>query len=433
SDGSSETAASEAIFPEYETKNVSISEFNMALTAVEAQQITERWLAESRVARDTAVFALPPSQTPLGAGDVISLAEPGGQATFRLDQVEITDQRLIQAVRIEDAVYDPIDMDEQRVITQQYTNAGPVFPLFLDLPLMTGDEVPHAPHIAVTANPWPGSAAIYSSMTDNNYALNKIMPIAAAIGVTQDPLAAAAPGIVDYGPVLEVDFTQGSLSSLSHASMLAGGNLAAIGDGTPDNWEVIQFEVANIVGPSTYQISNRLRGQLGTDALMPNAWPAGSYFVLLDGTPQQIDMASNARTIGQHFLIGPASRPFTDASYIAENHAFDGNGLRPYAPVALTVMQQGGDRAFSWIRRDRLHADLWDQLDVPMSEAQEQYHVQILQSGNVIRDLFTNSPNWTYTAAQIAADNLVGAAEVRVAQVSSTYGPGLYRHQQFLI
>lgn len=432
-DGSFETAASEAIFPEYDTKDISVSEFNMALTPVEAQQITERWLNESRVSRDTAVFSMPPSRTPIGAGDVISLEEPGGRATFRLDQVEVTDQRLVQAVRIEDAVYAPIDMEEVPLSAASVNVPGPVFSLFLDLPLMTGDETPHAPHIASSGDPWPGGAALYRSFTDSDYQLNKTLPFAATLGLTQTPLAWATPGIVDYGTPLEVSLTQGSLSSQQHDAILAGGNLAAIGDGSPGNWELLQFELAQPLGDGNFQIQNRLRGQLGSDALMPSEWPAGSYFVLLNSALKQLDMASSARTILQYMRVGPSNKLYTDSTYQGYSHAFDGNGLRPYAPVSLASTDTGGDKVFNWIRRDRLSSEPWGQFDIPMSEAQELYHIKIFMAGNLLRETTSGQPSWTYTAADMASDGATGGLEIQIAQISDTYGPGLYRHLQFSV
>ncbi|MEO0358131.1 MAG: glycoside hydrolase/phage tail family protein, partial [Pseudomonadota bacterium] len=114
-DGSFEVAATESVFPEDDTKNVAVTELNLALTAEEALQTTERWLAEARVSRDKARFALPPSKTALGAADVVALAEPGGTGKYRLDQVEIAGQRLIDAVRIEDASYDHVALPAEIV------------------------------------------------------------------------------------------------------------------------------------------------------------------------------------------------------------------------------------------------------------------------------------------------------------------------------
>ena len=56
--------------------------------------------------RDRASFALPPSLGHLGAGDVVKLAEPGGLASYRIDQFEQGDQGLAQAVRVDETLYE---------------------------------------------------------------------------------------------------------------------------------------------------------------------------------------------------------------------------------------------------------------------------------------------------------------------------------------
>ena len=135
---------------------------------------------------------------------------------------------------------------------------------------------------------------------------------------------------------------------------------------------LFQFRDAELVSAGTFALSHRLRGQLGSDALMPGIWPAGSWFVLLNGVPSQINMAENLRHIEQNFQIGPAVRPNNDPSYVAQSHVFEGVGLRPYAPVHL---RKSGtpDHEFNWIRRTRLDGDDWTLPDVPLNEETESY------------------------------------------------------------
>ncbi|MEM6307885.1 MAG: glycoside hydrolase TIM-barrel-like domain-containing protein, partial [Pseudomonadota bacterium] len=188
-DGAFATASTETIFPADDTRNVAQTELNLALTEVEAQWITERWLAESRVARDTATFALPPSQMALGVADIIALDEPGGQGTYRIDRVETAGERRVDAVRIEHGTYDIRRYHD--VIEGHFVPVAPpiplspVLPVFLDLPLLSGDERPHAPHVAITAAPWPGGAAVYHSRFDGDYALLSQHSVAATLGTTQ--------------------------------------------------------------------------------------------------------------------------------------------------------------------------------------------------------------------------------------------------------
>ncbi|OWU85318.1 phage host specificity protein [Oceanicola sp. 22II-s10i] len=417
----------EAVMPDEVSRSVAASEVPLAMSRGEGRQVVERWLTEARVARDSVRLALPPSRRDIGAGDVLRLPVAEGAGLLRVDRVEQGDHALVEAVRIEPGSYRPVDMAEDAIALSRFVPPVPVLPLFMDLPLMTGDEVPHAPHVAVTAKPWPGSAAIYAADDDAGYVLNTMVTKRSVIGVTETPLSAAFAGIYDLGEGLSVRLTSGVLSSVTDTAMLAGRNLAAIGDGTPGNWELFQFRDAVLTAPDTWLLTRRLRGQLGSDALMPEVWPAGSWFVLLDGTPEQIALTPAQRGFARHYRTGPGQRPFTDPAYRHDVQAFDGIGLRPYAPAHLRAEWSGGDLGLSWIRRTRIAGDGWEGLDVPLGEEREHYLVRVTQGG-VLREAEVFTPGWTWSAAAQAGDGLAaGLFTVGVAQVSTVYGPGPFR------
>lgn len=425
-EGDYDAISEEAVLPDEATHAVSRSEVPLSMTRAEGRQTVERWLAEARVAREVARFALPPSQLEIGAGDIVSLPEETGRALYRVDSVELGREQMIEAVRIEPEVYDPVEIADDPARLDSFVPPVPVLPLFMDLPLITGDEVPHAPHLALTAKPWPGSVAVYDAPQDSNYALNDIFAARATVGVTETPLFRARPGLIDRQAALQVKLTTGALSSVDDLALLSGANLAAIGDGTPGGWELFQFRDATLIDEDTWLLSHCLRGQLGTDALMPETWPVGSYFVLFDGAAQQINLASSARRMARHYRIGPARRGINDPSYVHEVHAFDGNGLRPLSPVHLRGVWSGGDLALSWIRRTRIDGDSWDLADVPLGEAREEYLLRVTEGTVVKREATLSTPGFTYDAAMQAADGVGPGFAVDVAQVSDVYGPGAF-------
>ncbi|MEP3638639.1 MAG: glycoside hydrolase/phage tail family protein [Paracoccaceae bacterium] len=432
SDGDFETGAEEAILPDEETHAVSATDLSLSMTRGEARQVSERWLVESRTARETVRFALPPSQLCIGAGDVVSIEDDQSKDAnlFRVDRLEHGDMQIIDAVRIDPEVYQPSDLSDELARVRGFVAPVQLTSLFLDLPLLSGDEVPHAPHVAVTSAQWPGSAALYQSDNGTNYALNSVIAARSVIGVTQNALNPSAPGLMDRGPSLEVELVSGALSSIPDESLLSGGNLAIVGDGTPGNWEVIQFRDAELIAPNRYLLSNRLRGQLGTDALGADAWPSGSWFVLLNGLPQQIDLPSSFRRIAQTYRIGPAQLTYDDPSFTEETHAFDGNGLRPYSPVHLKAWPIAGGYQASWIRRSRFDGDSWDLMEIPLGEETEMYQVQVHKSGAVVREEIVDSPTWTYDASALAEDGMSAPFDIIVAQVSARFGPGLSNRMQ---
>jgi hypothetical protein len=330
-----------------------------------------------------------------------------------------------EAVRIEPECYDPIEVEEESGAVRAFAAPVPVTPLFLDLPLMTGEEVPHAPHIAVMADPWPGSAALYASDEDANYRLNRILAARTPVGVTETPLSWAPMGRYDRGAGLFVKMRYGQLESISREGVLNGGNLCAIGDGSPGGWELFQFRDADLVGPETYVLSHRLRGQLGTEVEPGHVWPVGSIVVRLDGSPRQIDMPEAKRGLSRHYRIGPAQRPVDDPAYSHAQIAFDGLGLRPLRPVHLRASGEAGhDQHLNWIRRTRIGGDRWDTPEVPLGEESESYIVRVMQGTQVLRENVVSTPEWIYEASAQSADGLTGSYEVHVAQLSALYGPG---------
>ncbi|UWR24931.1 glycoside hydrolase TIM-barrel-like domain-containing protein [Sulfitobacter sp. S223] len=428
-DASFDVISEEAVLPDEETHAVAATEFTMLLTRAEGRQVAERWLNEARIARESVQFALPPSKMPVRSGDVVKLSGDQGEgpSLYRIDRVDQAAYQQIEAVRIDPEVYEPSPLSDELIGLQQFVAPVPVYPLFMDLPLLTGDEVPHAPYIAASANPWPGSVALYSSLTDQNYKLNTVLPIRSTVGSTRSPMLRACPGLIDRGDALEVCLISGQLESVDQDALLSGANLAAIGDGSSGNWELFQFADAELIGPRTYLLRNRLRGQAGSDGLMPDVWPTGSQIVVLDSVPLQIEMGRNLRRVLQNYRIGPAQRPVDDPSFRQLSRAFDGNGLRPYAPVHLrTRPQPDGALSISWVRRTRIDGDAWEPLEVPLGEEGESYLLRIVKEENILREVVVQAPVFEYSAAAQAADEVQAPFAIEVAQVSSAYGPGLF-------
>lgn len=149
----------------------------------------------------------------------------------------------------------------------RYQSPAPVQAVFLDMPLITGEEVPQNPWLAVTARAWPGLVAVHHQAGPDVFDLEALIARPARIGVTETALFAAAAGVWDRGPALRVRMLSGQLASVPPAAVLGGANLMAIGDGVV--WELFQFTEAELVEPGLYDLRLRLRGQQGTDGVMP--------------------------------------------------------------------------------------------------------------------------------------------------------------------
>lgn len=418
-------ATAETMLPEDDRSQSSASEYPLTMTRGEARAVAERWLSEARVARDGVRFALPPSHAALGPGDVVSLPDQNGsRRRWRIDRVERAGALVLEAVRVEPALYRPADaLAEEGAQVAAYVPPVPVWPLFMDLPLLRGDEVPHAPYLAVTATPWAGSAAAWMSATQTGgFELNRTILRPSVMGQTLTPLRHARAGLPDRGGALRVQVKGGALSSVDEAALLAGGNLMAIGDGSPENWELFQFARADLVSPGVWDLSWRLRGQAGSDALMPDVWPKGSYVVLLDGSAKQVDLAPSARGQMRWWRVGPALRAPDDPSYREIGAAFSGVGLRPLSPVHLSV----AGRVATWMRRTRVDGDGWEGPDVPLAEGHEAYVVRLMRHDEVLHEVSVTGPRWVIPDPVWDNAAAGGAFDVAVAQLSETYGPGLF-------
>ncbi len=427
-DGDFDVLSEEAILADDATHAVSKTDLPMALTRPEGRQIAERWLSEARISRETVRLALPPSMIGVGAGDVIEVAPDQAETPglYRVDRVEHGEMQIIEAVRIEPEIYVPSELSDELAGVREFVPPVPLTSVFLDLPLLTGEEVEHAPYTAISGSPWPGSVAIYQSPTDTGFTLNSLVSARASIGFTKTALPRARSGVVDVGSALEVEMIHGTLESTSDTALLNGANLIAIGDGAPNNWELLQFRDAELIAPGRYLLSHRLRDQLGSDAVGPDTWPEDSWVVVMNGVLSQIELARNLRRVVQTYRVGPASRGYDDPSYEEYVLAFDGNGLRPYRPVHLRAEHANNSIEVSWIRRTRLDGDDWDLPEVPLAEDTESYTVRVLQDGGVLREETVTAPSWMYSDADRLADGMAGPFEIAVAQNSARYGIGVF-------
>jgi hypothetical protein len=310
----------------------------LALIPSEALGIAERRLAEARVARDSIAFSMPPSARSMGAGEVIAL--PDG-STWRIDHVLDRGARDIQAVRVEPSTADPSDVTLEPAPVAPFLPPLPVSPIFMDLPLLTGEEVPHAPHVAVAATPWPGSVAVYKAPGPDGFVLNRLVE-RGAIGRDAADATCRRPGRC-----------LGSGRSGSGADRL-GPVVVGRGRCRVERSECRSHRAGRrrgMGGPAIRQGGAGDRGGMGD---FPSPAGAGGQRCrhargLAGGQPIRLARhcchPSRPSRLGaglaRHWRVGPARRALDDPSYVERVLAFDGIGLRPLRPVHLRVQRDG--------------------------------------------------------------------------------------------
>lgn len=429
-------AAVEARRLSVRSDRVSAAELPIVTGQGRAQAIAETWLQDVWAARERASFGLPPSLLAFEPSDVITLEAGGGRHyPFRITETRDSEFKAIEARSIEPFSFDALPAPERRrrefdVVTVY----GPTSAFFLDLPLLRGDEASQTGYVTANADPWPGAVAFFRSPSTSGYELNAIVAARPTLGKTVFGFWSGPLHRYDKSNVLRVTLDFGELASVTEEALLNGANYAAIENGDGE-WELIQFQIAALVGPATYDLSVLLRGMNGTERAMRNPVAAGARFVLVNSAVTQMNLRPDEVGLALNYKYGPTSESLDEPSYGNASHAFLGLGLRPLSPVHLQGRRNpaNGDWTFQWTRRTRIGGDSWAGLEVPLAEERELYRLEILDApgGDVLRGIDTTEPAFLYMASMQTAD--FGAAQwnvsIRVAQVSPVYGPGIAAEQ----
>jgi len=392
--------------------------------------IGARLLQDAWMMRETARFSLPPSRLALDPADEILLTASARNHRLRIASIEDAGARNLETVATDPSIYENLPGPSRKTAAaQSIAVTGRALLSFLDLPCLTGDEIPFAPTVASFASPWPGSVLVLKSASESGYVLDTALTRPATLGVTTADFYSGPLWRWDDANTLTVRLFNGTLSSQDDLSVLGGENVLAL-ESESGAWEVLQFAHATLIAPNQWALKKLLRGQAGTEAAMRNPVPAGARIVLLDGAQKQLSLTRDQLGLTLNYLWGPQGKPISDPAFQGAQKQFNGAGLRPFAPCHLRAHKSGSDIALSWTRRDRAPgSDGWDQTEIPMSETEERYDVEILDDDqNIVRTLSALSePAALYTDANIATDfpsGLPTPFRFNVYQLSQTTGRG---------
>lgn len=383
---------------------VAQAELPLVLESDQAGAIAESWLFETWAARERVRFCLPPSRIAVEAGDIVRL--PPGAPVRLVRVVTVSDHgpRELEALSVDPVVYEPTPVAARDGRATQPRASGAPTAVFVDLPLLRGDEPETAAYIAIAQTPWPGPVAILRSPGETGFTPIATANAPAGLGTLLDTLSPGPLGVFDRAARVRVRLESGQLASASELQVLAGANTLAVLSAA-GVWEVVQFSAAELVAPSTYRLTGLLRAQAGTEAAMAAGSPAGTRVVILDDRLTRLDLAPSEIGLPLNWKIGPSSEPLSSARVVTRPHTVTGQAAVPLSPVHVRAARRpGGDIALSWIRRTRRGGDTWEADDVPLAEAAEGYDVRIL-SGTAVRRTFTVSiPALVYTSADQLAD-----------------------------
>jgi hypothetical protein len=400
--------------------------FPGVLEPSQAQGLLGDWLKRRWMQRERAGFAVAPTETTVEPGAVIRIL--GSGQDFLVDEVE---QGLVKRVSARQ-ILRGLDAGAAPVLpgngASEPVEHGKPLAHFIDLPMGAFGGAEHEQfRIAAWAKPWK-SQAVFASPETTGFGRRATIDRPAFLGTLSAPLVAAGCGRLDEAGAIEVALVFGELASVSRLQMLNGANAAAVLSDS-GAWEVLQFETAEEIAPSTWRLTGLLRGQLGMDDAAHAGASIGAPFVLLDAALKPAGLASSEAGLALTWKIGPTgydlgSGKFADLALIG--------GLRarlPLSPAHLSAEWQGSDLAVTWLGRGRIGADSWEGDDIPLGEESEVYRIEVSEVGEEpVRVVEVTAPEWIYTDADMAADFPARPVDVliEVRQVSASAGEGLW-------
>jgi hypothetical protein len=428
-----DTTAVEATRATVEAARVSAESFPLAVPPEEAERRCRRALMEAWTGRETATFLLPPSRLALDPGDVVQFANDGRLVDYRLVSVADAGARAVEAVRQDRAVFDLAPSGPRETTIPRPVVFGAPEIALMDLPQLREQVPAHQPLVAAHAQPWPGTMAVWRSASSDGFELLTTFGGRARMGRLVSDFYGGPVSRFDLGNALIIDLSFGTLESVTDLALFGGANALAI-ESAANQWEIVQASHVELLAPGRYRLTQLLRGQRGTEGAMANPAPAGARVVVLDEALAPLPVAEAELGLPWNWRVGPASRPISDESYVAETFTPAGLGLRPFSVVHVEQpwrkARSQGDLTIRWKRRSRaLAADSWGGLDVPLSEEAEAYEVEIMDGAAVKRTLVTGTTSINYSGAQQMSDwgALLGPGDtldVRIYQLSALVGRG---------
>ncbi|MCL4743831.1 MAG: glycoside hydrolase TIM-barrel-like domain-containing protein [Burkholderiaceae bacterium] len=414
----------------------------------EAVGLAEATLIETWGKRESAKFVLPPTALGVEPGDIIDVMLANKEWRLRLASVADAHVREVDAHRADRSAY-KIHAGPVRSYTGAPQSSdgtlspplvgpggtpnvfGPSALAMMDLPLLTGNEDPAAPHVAAYAKPWTAQL-LYRSPSGSGYSLNTSILTPAAMGVLVDPLYSGVTHRWDRANRFRVQmFGDDQLLSADDDFVLDGGNTLFV-ENANGGWEVLQFANAELVDTRTYELSRLLRGQAGTELEMRDPVDIGARVVLLDAASVlQATLSTNNLNLDFYWRWGPSNYDLSDANYQETVKSFSGVGYRPYSPCHVRGSKDSSDDiTINWIRRTRRDGDRWDLPDVPLNEDDERYELDVMDGSTVKRTIDTTTQSAVYTTAMQTDDwggPVSGPLTVKVYQMSTVFGRGAPR------
>jgi hypothetical protein len=293
--------------------------------------------------------------------------------------------------------------------------------VIVDGPPLPGEENDARPLVLVFADPWPGPVTVSAGADASDLSVRGQVARPCTMGRLTGALYPHVSGRWQEASAWVEDVT-GALSSRAEASVLNGANAALVE--TEEGWELLQYQMAELVGEAAWKLSGLLRGQQGSEPAMALGAAAGSRIVFLTGAEARADLADWERGLTLEWRAW-RRMPEENTAWTGE-FEHTGAGLRAWSPAHLAAEWSDDDLALAWIRRARVGGDPWLPGEPPM-EAVEGYRVRVTSGGVPLREWDVAETSSVYEAADRLVDFPAGGtALIEVAHLCGDGEPGAW-------
>ena len=403
----------------------------MSLPAVVNRQrmapLAESWIREQWNGRETIAVSVSRAFADLTVGDSFVFKNDAASKPWKITKIETSDGVRLEARAMESFEHSSASSlsADQRYTTISTFSVPRV--VFLDLPRLDIGTFVGGNMVGATASPWPGELAVYASPSTDGFNYRQSLVNSAFTGELLDDLPSTkTSGRWQYRDEFRIRLTAGSVSSLSDELVFNNANAVAVRSKN-DEWEIVQFGLAELVDPQTWLISKLLRGQAGTEPEALSGAEAGSSVVVLNSALEPLAYSDSERGLPLNWTIGPAGKALGGASFTTLTNQTGYREFTPYRPVHLSCSQLDQEQVeVRWFRRDRIGSDDWSPLDIPMSEASETYQVALsFENGESFNTIATTAAcNISASDWPALTQNIGQTLTIEVAQISTTTGAG---------
>lgn len=440
--------------PQFDSQSVSLS---MVESSDNMKKLATVLLFKPEREGRTFNFTTGPKYTRLHQGSVVTLSLTNATHVVRIENAKYGLPAGVcefEAVRQEASLYSPsgsgaISSGVEAPIAPIPGNTKGVL---IDGPLLraedAGDGSQPTLYVAMCgrgAGSWPGGFLYQEFPADSgNYTPVTNADKASGIGVTAGTLASVSDASVwDRTNTLTINFLSNvNLSSATEDELVVSPelNLLAIINPSTNAVEYIQFKTAAAGAASApyitnYTVSTLLRGRICSDSNVGSHTSADDV-VVIDSTikPRRLDLSYVDRSVRYKFVTSGQS--VDDAAVVTQT--FHGNSLKPLSVVnARGFRDSGNDLLIEFEGRTRIGGGLRSVQAGAINEEEEEYRVQILNSGSTTlpngrERIMRVIPGMQQAAVLLSSDGAFGGVTHNSFSPSSILAARTYQeiHQQ---